>query len=96
MNCPCLSHIYSIASSEDPELRKLMHQSIEDDPQLDPPIPFDVGTMSFAGKFLAFLAKSKYCLVRVQWAKKRHSIQRAASSIAFSLILIHLLQIFYR
>lgn len=74
MNCPCLSHIYSIASSEDPELRKLMHQSIEDDPQLDPPIPFDVGTMSFAGKFLAFLAKSKLLLYSLSSMGKEKDI----------------------
>lgn len=37
-------------SSEDPDLRKLMHKTIPDDPQIEPPIPFDVGTMSFAGE----------------------------------------------
>lgn len=36
-------------SSEDKELRKLMHEQIPDDPQLNPPISFDLGTMSFAG-----------------------------------------------
>lgn len=38
-------------SSQDKELRKLMHQQIPDDPQLDPPIPFDLGTLSFAGTY---------------------------------------------
>eukprot|EP00977_Amphora_coffeiformis_P013895 scaffold3782_cov170-Amphora_coffeaeformis.AAC.14 len=43
---------FTVFSSEDPELRKLMHKTIPDDPQLDPRIPFDVGTMSFAGSGL--------------------------------------------
>jgi len=46
VSCPPIP----LFSSEDPELRKLMHKTIPDDPQLEPRIPFDVGTMSFAGE----------------------------------------------
>jgi hypothetical protein len=42
--------MYLTYSSDDPALRKLMHATFPDDPQLDPPIPFEVGTMSFAGE----------------------------------------------
>eukprot|EP00977_Amphora_coffeiformis_P013893 scaffold3782_cov170-Amphora_coffeaeformis.AAC.12 len=38
-----------IRSSQDEELRSFMQDTINDDPQLDPPIPFKLGTMAFAG-----------------------------------------------
>ncbi|KAL7566453.1 hypothetical protein ACA910_000931 [Epithemia clementina (nom. ined.)] len=40
---------FGITYSSDQSLRDLMHHTIEDDPQLDPRIKFDVGYMSFAG-----------------------------------------------
>ena len=40
---------YTTNSSQDEELQSFMEETIPDDPPLDPPIPFQLGTMSFAG-----------------------------------------------
>jgi hypothetical protein len=37
-------------SSQDENLRSFMRKAIPDDPQLEPRIPFGLGTVSFAGK----------------------------------------------
>ena len=40
---------FGITYSKDPTIRQLGLQTIPDDPQWDPPIPFLPGTMSYAG-----------------------------------------------
>jgi hypothetical protein len=40
---------FGITYNQDKELRKLMHKTIPDDPQLDPPIKFGEGIISYAG-----------------------------------------------
>ena len=40
---------FGITYSKEDKLRSFMSQPIPDDPQLDPRIPFEQGTMSFAG-----------------------------------------------
>jgi cyclophilin family peptidyl-prolyl cis-trans isomerase len=41
---------FGISYSKDKDLQTLARQTIEDDPQQDPPIDFDTGMISFAGK----------------------------------------------
>jgi hypothetical protein len=43
---------FGISYTDDVELQKKARSTIPDDPQLDPPIPFDVGTISYAGTSL--------------------------------------------
>jgi len=40
---------FGITYSQDKAVRDLMEKEIPDDPQLDPPIKFEVGVMSYAG-----------------------------------------------
>ena len=41
---------FGISYSDDQELQSFARLSVQDDPQLDPPIAFDTGMISFAGK----------------------------------------------
>jgi cyclophilin family peptidyl-prolyl cis-trans isomerase len=41
---------FGISYSKDKDLQALARQTIEDDPQQDPPIAFDSGIISYAGK----------------------------------------------
>lgn len=42
---------FGISYSDDADLKKTARSTIPDDPQMDPPIPFNVGTISYAGTF---------------------------------------------
>mmetsp|Transcript_14035 Transcript_14035/g.41105 ORF Transcript_14035/g.41105 Transcript_14035/m.41105 type:complete len:268 (-) Transcript_14035:247-1050(-) len=46
---------FGISYTNSQDLRDTAIAIIPDDPQLDPPIPFEEGTVSFAGKFLSLL-----------------------------------------
>jgi cyclophilin family peptidyl-prolyl cis-trans isomerase len=41
---------FGISYSDDKELQSFARQTVADDPQQDPPIAFDTGIVSFAGK----------------------------------------------
>jgi cyclophilin family peptidyl-prolyl cis-trans isomerase len=41
---------FGISYSDDKDLQALARHTIADDPQMDPPIAFDTGMISFAGK----------------------------------------------
>jgi hypothetical protein len=47
-----LAFVCPVRSSEDKTVRSFMDSTIPDDAQLDPPIPFELGTMAFAGRWL--------------------------------------------
>lgn len=66
--CACLSNFplmthdmwplcetHAVHSSDDDDVRSSMFEPIEDDPQLDPPIPFELGTMAFAGTCCTYI-----------------------------------------
>jgi hypothetical protein len=41
---------FGISYSTDPELQKFAHAAIPDDPKHEPVIPFEEGTISYAGE----------------------------------------------
>jgi cyclophilin family peptidyl-prolyl cis-trans isomerase len=46
---------FGISYTDDHDLKALARRPIDDDPPLDPPMAFDTGMISFAGKLLLLL-----------------------------------------